>query len=292
MSDPQQRLGITAGLFAFMVWGLMPLYWHLLKSVPSLLIIAHRISWGALMVGAWLFWKHGRHWFGNVIAQPRLAGLLLLSSVCVGFNWGMYIWAVNNGHVVESSLGYFINPLLNVVFGTLFLRERFRPLQCLAIAIATAGVLWLTFNYGKLPWIALSLAGSFALYGLLRKVIAIDSVTGLGVESAYLLLPALALIGWGQWHGQDNFMRAWPLHIDLLLIVSGALTAVPMALFAYAVRRVPLSTVGMMQYIAPTLQFLCGVLYFREPFDQTRAIGFVIIWIALAIFAISSIRRV
>jgi len=217
--------------------------------------------------------------------------MLALSAVLIGFNWSLYIWAVNAGHVVETSLGYFINPLLNVVIGTLFLRERLTIAQWLSVAIASAGVLWLTFNYGSFPWIALALAGSFALYGLIRKLAEVESLPGLGVESLYLFLPALAALLWFESSGQGGFVGGWSWQLDALLVVGGALTALPLLGFAYAVRRVPLSVVGLMQYIAPTLQLLCGVFVFGEAFDRDRAIGFVLIWIALAIFAVDGLWR-
>ena len=289
--NAEARSGLWMALGAFVIWGLMPLYWHLLKMVPSLQIVAHRVVWCALLVAIWLFFKQGRGWLGAVLAQPRLARLLALSGVLIGFNWGLYIWAVNAGHVVESSLGYFINPLLNVVIGTLFLRERLGPVQWTSVAIAAAGVLWLTFRFGSFPWIALALAGSFALYGLIRKLAAVESVTGLGVENMVLLLPALGYLAFAESRGQGGFFGDWGLLADGLLVFGGALTALPLIGFAYAVRRVPLSTIGLMQYIAPTMQFLIGVLVFRESFDRDRAIGFAFIWIALAIFAADGLRR-
>lgn len=299
MSSTQVRNESTAGLWvaagSFVLWGLMPLYWHLLKAVPSLQIVAHRVLWSALLVFAWLGWKHGRGWLREALARPRVAWMLALSGLLIGFNWGLYIWAVNAGHVVETALGYFINPLLNVVIGVVFLRERLNRAQWLSVAIAAAGVVWLTFQYGRLPWIALALAASFALYGLLRKLAAVAPIRGLGVESAYLLLPALALLGWGAAHGQDAFLQgtagiATPLLL-VLLVLSGALTALPLIGFAYAVQRVPYSVVGVLQYIAPTLQFLIGVLVFREAFDAQRLIGFACIWLALAVFAADGIVR-
>ena len=291
VSPAEARRGLWVALAAFVVWGLMPLYWHLLKAVPSLQIVAHRVVWSALLVAAWLGWTQGRGWFAKVLAQPRLARLLALSGLCIGVNWGLYIWAVNAGHVVETSLGYFINPLLNVVIGTLFLRERLRPVQWVSVAIAGAGVLWLTFNYGSFPWIALTLALSFGVYGLIRKLAAVDPIVGLGVENAVLLLPALGYVTFAEATGQGGFFGDWGAAIDALLLVGGALTALPLIGFAFAVRRVPLSTIGLMQYLAPTMQFLIGVLLFREPFDVDRAIGFALIWSALALFMADSLHR-
>lgn len=290
------RRGLWVAAASFVLWGLMPLYWHLLKTVPSLQIVAHRIVWSALMVVAWLAWTQGRGWLRAALARPRAAWMLALSGLLIGFNWGLYIWAVNAGHVVETSLGYFINPLLNVVIGVLFLGERLNRMQWMSVAIAATGVLWLTFNYRSFPWIALALALSFGLYGLLRKLVAIDAVAGLGVESVYLFLPALTLLLWGETHGSGGFaprdgVLGWGIGLDVLLIISGALTALPLIGFAYAVRRVPLSVVGLMQYLAPTLQFLIGVLVFHEAFDRDRAIGFVFIWAALAMFATEGLWR-
>ena len=287
------RSGLWIAIASFLLWGLMPLYWHLLKSVPSLQIVLHRIAWSAVLVVGWLCWSQGLQWLRRALATPRVWWMLALSGMLIGFNWGLYIWAVNAGHVVESSLGYFINPLLNVLLGVVFLRERLTRLQWTSVAIATIGVLWLTFRFGQLPWIALALAASFALYGLIRKLAAVDSIPGLGIESAYLFLPAVALLAWSETHGQGGFFAgdgygAWMV---ALLVFSGLLTALPLIGFAYAVRRVPLSTVGLLQYIAPTMQFLLGVLVFHEPFDRSRALGFACIWVALAIFAIDGLRR-
>lgn len=274
----------------------MPLYWHLLKMVPSLQIITHRIIWSALMVGGWLLWRYGRGWLRETLQQPRASWMLALSGALIAANWGLYIWAVNAGHVVETSLGYFINPLLNVVLGVFLLGERLNRAQWTSVAIAAAGVLWLTFNYGSFPWIALALAFSFGLYGLIRKIAAVPPVRGLGVESVYLFLPALGFLLWSESHGQGGFIASpaaggWGLRAGLLLVFGGALTAIPLIAFAEAVRRIPFSVVGLMQYMAPTLQLLCGVLVFGEPFGRDRMIGFALIWIALGLFATEGIVR-
>ena len=283
--------GMWIATASFVLWGVMPLYWHLLKAVPSLQIVLHRIAWSAVFVCGWLFLTRGRHWLRATLEQPRLAWMLALSGVFISVNWGLYIWAVNAGHVVETSLGYFINPLLNVLLGVVFLRERLRPMQWLSVAIATAGVLWLTVHHGSFPWIALALATSFAMYGLIRKLAAVDSIAGLGVESAYLFLPVLALLLWSEGQGSGGFGAGYGAWASLLLVLGGVVTALPLVGFAYAVRRIPLTTVGLMQYIAPTMQLLIGVLVFHEPFGRDRAIGFACIWIALAVFAIDSVVR-
>ncbi|HEY4531016.1 MAG TPA: EamA family transporter RarD [Luteimonas sp.] len=292
MSMDARTHGLWMAVGAFVLWGLMPLYWHLLKHVPSLQVVAHRALWSALLVAAFLTLTRGRGWLGAVFAQPRLAGMLLASGLLIGFNWSLYVWAVNAGHVVETSLGYFINPLLNVVIGVVFLRERLVPAQWVAVALAACGVLWLTFNYGSFPWIALALAGSFALYGLIRRQAQVDAVAGLGVENIYLLAPAAAALAWLELQGESGFTDlAWGWGTNLLLVLGGALTALPLIGFAYAVRQVSLSTVGLLQYLAPTLQLLCGVLVFGEAFGRDRAIGFAVIWAGLAVFAIDGFIR-
>lgn len=292
MSLDARGRGLWMAVGAFVLWGVMPLYWHLLKQVPSLQVVAHRALWSALLVAAFLTLTRGRGWLREVLAKPRLAGMLFASSMLIGFNWSLYVWAVNAGHVVETSLGYFINPLLNVVIGVVFLRERLVPAQWVAVALAACGVLWLTFNYGGFPWIALALAGSFAIYGLIRRRAEVDAVAGLGVENLYLLVPAAALLAWLEAGGGGGFASLrWGAAGSLLLVLGGALTALPLIGFAYAVRRVSLSTVGLLQYLAPTLQLLCGVLVFGEPFGRDRAVGFTLIWIGLAVFAIDGAVR-
>ena len=289
------RRGLWVAIGAFLMWGAMPLYWHLLKSVPALQILLHRIVWSTLLVGGWLLWREGRGWLRAALARPRVAWLLAASGVLIGANWGLYIWAVNHGHVVESSLGYFINPLLNVLLGVVFLRERLTRPQWASVGVAALGVLWLTMRFGQLPWIALALAGTFSVYGLIRKIASVDAIAGLAIEGGYLLLPALAVLGWSEFHGQGGFLglgaAAYGGGYDVLLVASGLLTALPMIGFAYAVRRVPLSAIGLLQYISPTMQFLIGVLAFHEAFDRDRAIGFAFIWVALAMFASHGVWR-
>jgi chloramphenicol-sensitive protein RarD len=297
MSDGRlDRRGLWVAVASFVLWGLMPLYWPLLRSVPSLQIIAHRIIWSTLLVVGWLMWKYGRGWLRETLAHPRAAWMLALSGGLIAANWGLYIWAVNAGHVVETSLGYFINPLLNVVLGVLLLHERLNRVQWVSVGIATLGVLWLTFNYGSFPWIALSLAVSFGTYGLVRKLVGVPPVRGLGVESLYLFLPALVMVVWGELHGHGGFIAhgtttGWGWQVAALLVLGGALTALPLIGFADAVQRIPFSMVGVLQYIAPTMQLLIGVLVFHEPFGRERVIGFTCIWFALAIFAADGLLR-
>jgi len=291
VSPTEARRGLLITASTFVIWGLVPLYWHLLKAVPSLQIIAHRIVWSALLVVAWLLVTSGLRWWRAIAAQPRALWMLAGSSVAIAFNWGLYIWAINAGHVIEASLGYFINPLLSVLLGVLVLKERLQRIQWVAVVCAAVGVLWLTLDAGAPPWIALGLAFSFGAYGLLRKLVAVDPVAGLGVESVYLFVPALLLAGWGEQGHGGAFLSGWDLRTDLLLILGGVLTAVPLIGFAYGVRRIPLSLVGILQYIAPSLQLLLGVWFFHEPFDQGRAIGFAAIWVGLLLFVGDSLWR-
>ncbi len=283
--EPLDRKGLAAAVFAFLTWGVFPLYWALLKHVPSFEIVAHRIVWCAVFVVAWLCWKDGPGWLFRALRQRHAAWMLLASSLLISFNWGLYIWGVNSGHVVETSLGYFINPLVNVLLGVAVLGERLRRAQWIAVGLATAGVLWLSLQQDRPPWIALGLAGSFALYGLIRKQVAVESVPGLGVESVLLFLPAAAWLCMAeQGGGGAIFHGDWAT--DALLITGGLLTALPLVAFAYGARRIPLSVLGLLQYIGPSIQFLLGVFMFNEPFGSVQAIGFGLIWTALAVYAV------
>ena len=291
MTTALDRRGLWAAIASFVVWGLMPLYWHLLKAVPSMQIMAHRVVWSAVLVVGWLLWRQGWDWWRTIAARPRMLAALALSGAVIAFNWGLYIWAVNAGHVVETSLGYFINPLVTVALGVVVLRERLRRPQWIAVACAAAGVAWLTWSAGSPPWIALGLAGSFALYGLVRKLVPVDAVAGLGVESLFMFLPALAYVLWAEAGHGGGFIGGWSLGTQLLLVFSGVVSAVPLVAFAYGVRRIPLSLVGLLQYIGPTLQLLLGVWFFHEPFDASRALGFGAIWLGLAIYASEGLWR-
>ena len=287
----EQRRGLAITAFTFTLWGLVPVYWHLLKAVPSQQIIAHRIIWSTVLVVAWLLLSAGTGWWKAIAAQKRALPTLALSSVAIAFNWGLYIWAINAGHVIETSLGYFINPLVSVVLGVVVLKERLRGLQWLAVACAALGVAWLTIDAGRPPWIALGLACSFGLYGLLRKMISVDPVAGLGVESLYLFLPAIGFALWSENGHGGGFFSGWGWRNDALLIFGGAVTALPLIGFAYGVKRIPLSLVGILQYIAPSIGLLLGVFFFREPFDMAKAVGFAAIWTGLLLFIGDSVWR-
>ena len=290
MSGNDYRNGLWATTLAFVIWGLFPLYWHLLKQVPSDQIIAHRIVWSAVLLFVLLSVRERLDWVRQIWAVPPTFWLLGLASVVIGFNWSLYIWAVNAGHVVETSLGYFINPLLSVLLGVLVLGERLGKLQWLAVGLAAVGVAWLTWQGGRVPWIAIGLSISFALYGLLRKLTPVEPVAGIGMESLFLFVPALAWVLWAEAGHGGGFTGGWGWGTLALLVASGAVSAVPLIAFTYGVRRIPLSVVGLLQYIGPTLQFLCGVLVFREPFGMARLVGFAFIWAGLLVFALAGWR--
>lgn len=282
------RQGLLAAAVAYLIWGLFPIYWKLLQTITPLQIMAHRIVWCLLFVALWLGLRQGWGWLRTL--SPRLLALLSTSALLISVNWLIYIWAVNSGHIVETSLGYFINPLVSVLMGVLILRERLTPGQWLSVAIAACGVLWLTWQTGRLPWISLVLALSFGGYGLVRKLAVVPSVQGLAVESGLLFVPALAYLLWVEANGAGAFGHVG-LHTDALLVFAGLITALPLILFAIGARSVPLSTIGILQYLAPTLQLCVGVLMFDEPFSHDQALGFGCIWLALGVYAVDGLWR-
>ena len=284
------RAGTVAAVLAFLLWGLFPLYWKMLAAVPAVEIVAHRTAWGFVAVAAWVTlrgrWQDAR----AVASRPGTIARLAGSAVLIALNWLLYVWAVVHDHVVEASLGYFINPLVNVLLGVLVLGERLSRAQWLAVALAAAGVAVLTVGHGRLPWIALALAVTFGLYGLARKTVGADAVVGLLWETG-LLAPLAA--GWLlslEARGSGAFGSAHP-GASALLALGGAVTAVPLVLFALGARSLPLSTVGLLQYLSPSIQFLLAVLVFREPFTAAHAATFACIWAALAVLTWDLRRR-
>ncbi|MFI6502212.1 EamA family transporter RarD [Nonomuraea typhae] len=286
---PDEKRGVLFGVAAYAMWGLFPLYWPLLKPSGALEILAHRMAWSLVAVVAILAVRRHWSWFRELLKQPRKLALLAVAAVVITVNWGTYIYAVNTGHVVESALGYFINPLVSVVFGVALLRERLRPLQWAAVGFGALAVIVLTIDYGRLPWIALTLAVSFGVYGLVKKQANVGAAESLTVETLVLLTPALAYLVYLEMSGQATFGHTNPGHA-LLLAGAGVITAVPLLFFTASAIRVPLSTIGVLQYIAPILQFLCGVLIAKETMPPSRWIGFSIVWLALSIFTYDSIR--
>lgn len=282
--------GIFYGVGAYLLWGLLPIFWKSLHAVPALEILAHRMVWSLAFVIVLLAAQGHWRWLVPVLKNGRVLLTFTVSALLLSLNWFIYIWAVNAGHIVETSLGYFINPLLSVLLGMLFLKERLRPGQIAAIAVALIGVLYLTLHYGSLPWIALTLAGSFGVYGLLRKTATLSSLEGLTLETLVLFPPALAYLVYVEWAGNAAFGHTG-LTPSLLLICGGVATALPLLLFASGARRVTLTLMGILQYIAPTMQFLIGVFLYNEPLDGDRLIGFSLIWLALAIYSLEGLLR-
>ena len=286
----RQSGGLAAAIGAFTIWGFLPLYMKPLHELSALEIMAHRIVWSCLLVFAWLAWRSELGAVRTALANPGTRYRLMITAVLISINWLIYVWSIANGHVIDASLGYFINPLLNVVLGVLVLGERLNAAQKAAVGLAALGVLYLAVVAGRPPWIALVLAASFGGYGLIRKVVKVEAVPGLATETLLLAPFAVGFLAWLELQGTAAFGHAAP-HINALLLGSGLVTALPLALFAYGARRIPLSTVGLVQYIGPTLQFLLGVLVFKEAFSIERGVGFVFIWTALAVYAVDGLWR-
>ena len=282
--------GVVYAALAFVCWGLFPLYFRQLAQVPALEIIMHRTLWSMVFVALLLAWRRRWDWLAQLRAQPRMMGVFALSALLLSGNWLIYVWAVNHGHVVDASLGYFIQPLLNVALGTLFLHERPRPWQWAAVAVAAAGVAWLTWQAGQLPWIGLSLALTFGVYGLMRKVAVLGALEGLALETALLTPLALALLAWWGWQSEAAWIKA-DVPTWLWLLAAGPFTAIPLLLFTAGARRITLTTLGVLQYIGPSLQFVIGVWLLGEAFDGGRVIGFGLIWLALALFTLEGAWR-
>jgi chloramphenicol-sensitive protein RarD len=279
--------GILSAFGAYLIWGLFPIYWKLLQRVPAIQLIGHRIIWSFVLLA--LFLLITREWkeLCRLAANGRVIGIYVLAAVLVGFNWFIYVWAVNSGYILEASLGYFINPLFSVLLGVIFLRERLRLLQWVSVGLAAVGVVYLALEYSRPPWIALGLTVTFGFYGLVKKKAPLGPIHGLTLESGFLFLPGLLFLGYQEWIGHGAFLHLG-IGPDLLMAGAGLVTTIPLIMFTYAAQRVPLSTVGLMHYITPTCQFLLGVLVYGEVFNKDQAAGFGIVWIALALFCIES----
>jgi chloramphenicol-sensitive protein RarD len=284
------RSGIIYAALAFLCWGLFPIYFHALGDVPPMQILAHRMLWSLGFLLIVLLLRRQWKWL-NVVRQPRVFFSFVLSALLLSANWLVYIWSVTNHHVIEASLGYFINPLVNIMLGYLILKERLRAVQWVAIAIAALGVAWLTWQTGTVPWIALFLAFSFGSYGLLRKTAALGALEGLSFETIVLFPLAAAYVTWLTVNGQNVFINTDSDTTRVLLVMAGPLTAIPLLLFASGARRIPLSILGLLQYLSPTLQFLLGVWLFKEAFTADRLVGFALIWSALILFAGEGLLR-
>jgi chloramphenicol-sensitive protein RarD len=281
--------GVVYAASAFFIWGISPIYWKALRAVPAFEIILHRIVWSFFFLVPVILvmrrWKD----FVDALKNYRILLILLFTALIISGNWLLYIWAVNHDHLLQASLGYYISPLVNVVLGMIFLKERLRPPQILAVLLAAAGVLYLTIYYGEFPWIALTLAVSFGLYGLIRKTAPVGSLAGLTVETLLVSIPALVYLFYLDSQGAGTIFRV-SLKLDLLLMGCALATAIPLLFFTLGARRLYLSTVGLLQYIAPTCMFLMAVLLFHEPFVKAQVVTFIFIWTALVIYSTDSIR--
>ena len=277
--------GIAYATAAYTAWGLFPLYFRQLAAVPALEIITHRTLWSLVFVALVLLVRRQWAWLIPLARQPRLVAAAALSALLLATNWLIYVWAVNAGHVLDASLGYFILPLINVALGYAVLGERPRRGQWLAVALAACGVLWLTWQAGRVPWIGLAIALTFGGYGLLRKTAPLGALEGLAAETALLAPLAVALLAWWAWQGTAAWTHAGATDLAWL-VAAGPITAVPLLWFAAGARRVPLATMGLLQYISPSLQFLLGVGLLGESVQPARLAGFVLIWAALALFAL------
>lgn len=277
---------------AFIIWGLAPLYFREVASVPPLEMVLHRSAWSLAFMVVVMSMLRRWAWLPALLRQPRQVAALGLSACLLTINWLVYVWAVQNGRVVDSSLGYFINPLLNVLLGVVVLRERLRRAEWAAVGLAVLGVLWLTWQVGQPPWVALALASSFALYGLIRKTAPLGALEGLTMENLVLApLVVPALWAWTVWGAGTLSQTSTSTALTLWILAAGPLTALPLLLFAAGARRLRLATLGLVQYLGPSLQLLLGVWVFHEPFDGDRLVGFALIWAALALYSASSLRR-
>ncbi|GGV72564.1 protein RarD [Streptomyces longisporoflavus] len=288
-SKSEQRIGLLNGIAAYGMWGLVPLFWPLLKPAGAGEILAHRMAWSLVVVGIALLVVRRWAWAGELLRQPRKLGLVTVAAAVITINWGVYIWAVNSGHVVEASLGYFINPLVTIAMGVLLLGERLRPVQWTAVAVGLAAVLVLAFGYGQPPWISLCLAFSFATYGLAKKKVGLSGLESLAAETAIQFLPAVGFIVWLSVQGDATF-GAEGFGQASLLAATGLVTAIPLVCFGAAAIRVPLATLGMLQYLAPVFQFLLGILYFHEAMPPERWAGFGLVWLALTMLTWDAVR--
>jgi len=276
--------GAWYGFSAYLMWGVFPIYFKILHEVPAAQILGHRVVWSLILLSGLLALRREWPQMRQALANRRTLAIYLLASVLLGINWLTYIWGVNAGFIVETSLGYFINPLVNVLLGVVFLRERLRPLQWLPVLLAAIGVTYLTILHGSLPWIALVLAGSFGMYGFVKKLAPLNSLHSLSLETGLLFIPALGYLLAMEVSGSGAFIHLGA-GTSLLLAASGVITAVPLLLFGASARMVPLTTLGILQYVAPSCQFMIGVFLYNEPFDLQRLVGFLFIWAALLIFA-------
>ena len=287
--DSHTVFGVVYAAAAFLIWGISPIYWKALRTLPALEIILHRMVWSFFFLLPLIIMMRRWQEFIGALRNHRTLLMLLFTALIVGGNWLLYIWAVNHDRLLQASLGYYINPLVNVVLGMVFLKERLRRPQILAVVLAAAAVIYLTVYYGEFPWIALTLGVTFGLYGLIRKVAPVGSLVGLTVETLWLSIPALVYLFYLDSRGQGSIFRV-SLKTDLMLMGCALVTAIPLLFFTLGARRLYLSTVGLLQYIAPSCMFVLAVFLFREPFSNAQVVTFILIWTALAIYSTDSVR--
>jgi chloramphenicol-sensitive protein RarD len=288
LNDKSVKAGVIFALAAYSMWGIAPMYFKLLASVPALEIVMHRIVWSALVLCLLLVLRKKLSQVLKAIRDPKIITTLSISGLLLAGNWLVFIWAVNNDRMLDASLGYFINPLFNVLLARLFLQESLTRLQLLAVFVALSGVVFLIYSYGQLPWIALALAISFSIYGLLRKKVMVDSMPGLFIESC-IMLP-FAVLYWLIMDTSSGNMLANSFDLNMTLLLAGVVTTAPLLCFTAAARRIRYTTLGFFQYIGPSLMFLLAVLYYQEPLDKTRIVTFVLVWIGLLIYVFDSLR--
>jgi chloramphenicol-sensitive protein RarD len=282
--------GVLAAASSFLMWGLLPIYWKLLDAVPSSEILCHRMTWSLLVTLGLLVVMKKLRGFLDLFTNKKNLAYFFFTALLLSVNWLIYIWAVNSGYIIESSLGYFINPLVSVCFGVVFLKESIRTGQWISIIIALLGVCYLTWSYGHFPWIAVSLASTFAIYGLLRKITPVPALEGLCLETVMLFVPALGFLVYIEMSDGGAFVHGG-VRQTLLLAGTGLVTTIPLLCFCYAAQKIPLYLVGLLQYIAPTINLLVGIFLYHEAFPRERMIGFAIIWIALIVFVIEGLVR-
>lgn len=283
------RIGVLFTLAAYLLWGLFPLYFHALQDVSALEILAHRIVWSLVVTAAILMALRRGEWIRGLVKEPRTLAIFTGSALLIGLNWGTYVYSIVSGQTIEASLGYFINPLMSVALGALFLGERLSKAQLGAVALAAAGVLYITISTGTTPFLGLVLAASFALYGLIRKLAPLGSLEGMALENVILAPFALGYMFWLLERGELLFAtEGWD--VKTLLLLAGPITTIPLLLFASGVRRIPYSTVGIIQYVSPTIVFLLGRFAFGEPFSVEMMTGFVLIWTAVVVFTVDTVR--
>jgi chloramphenicol-sensitive protein RarD len=285
---PESPAGAACAVAAFLIWGLTPIYFKTLRAIPALEILMHRMVWSFLFLLPFVVFTNRRNEFRTAISSGRTMLVLLVTTMLVSSNWFVFIWAINSDRILQTSLGYYINPLINVVLGVAFLKERLRPAQLMAVILAAVGVIYLTIEIGRPPWIALFLAFTFGFYGLIRKVVSVNALVGLTIETLLLSLPAVAYLGYHYIDGSGAFLRS-DGRTDILLMCAALVTALPLLLFTTGARKIHFSTVGILQYIAPSCTFLLAVFVYREPFRTAQLWTFMLIWTALLLYSIDSV---